>query len=271
MIERILASRPTGAGAIALDLAINLGIEHGGWTGGDVPVPAKYRLERLHEGLPVAVVEKTVAAADGVVFFLRGDDPMVACRHIRKAAREHRRPLMVVDLDQQTGFMASRQIAEWITEHRIRTLYVDGVCSDSAEGAFSSNVGSILEASLFLAMMETGVTSPLQSVVDKTRFVSADVRPHSVEAALDHLEATLSLKDKATIANMVVGELASLHFTLGDYINRHFGLFTQDSELMIDCRRRSGQWALEPSAAAAFIIRQLWERLRNTHRIRIIK
>ncbi|MEE4112942.1 MAG: hypothetical protein V2I40_09025, partial [Desulfobacteraceae bacterium] len=84
-------------------------------------------------------------------------------------------------------------------------------------------------------------------------------------------ERTLSLKDKAAIANMTLDELVSLHFTLGSYINTHFDLFTVNTALLTDCQRRSGQWRLAPKDAAAVIIRALWDRLRATCRIRIVK
>jgi hypothetical protein len=92
-----------------------------------------------------------------------------------------------------------------------------------------------------------------------------------VEAALDHLDRSLSLKDKATIANMVPEELISLHFTLGEYINTQFELFTTNHQLLADCRRIGGQKELAPKDAAAVIIQKLWERLRENYRIRIIK
>ena len=271
MIERIIVSRSAGVAAVALDLAIKLGFDHGGWAPADVAVPEKYRLERFPDDRSAAIVEKAVAAADGALFFVQGGDPTTACRQIRRTARQQGRPLMAVDLDRQTGFMASRQIAEWVIAHRIHSLYVDGACDDEAEAACSGSVANILEASLFLAMMETGVASPLQSVAADTRRPRVAVPPQDIEAALDFLENTLSLKDRATIANMAVGELASLNVTLGDYINRNFDLYLEGSALLTDCRRRSGQWTLAPEAAAAFIVRRLWERLRDTHRIRIIK
>ena len=272
MIERIIAIGPKGAGAVAMDLAIKLGLDHGGWMLDDDAVAEKYQLQKLSDNHPDDVVAMAVKASDGVLIFVQDDDPASACKGIRQVARKHNRPLTVIDVDQQSGFMASRQIAQWFAQHSIQALYVDGVYNQAEENTFARRVASILEASLFLAMMETGVTSPLQSVVESTRYSPlSDVSLARVDDALDHLEKTLSLKDKATIANMVAGELASLHFTLGDYINRNYGLFTEDSALLTDCRRRSGQWTLEPDAAAAYIIRQLWERLRDTHRIRIIK
>jgi hypothetical protein len=79
------------------------------------------------------------------------------------------------------------------------------------------------------------------------------------------------LKDKTTIANMVADELLSLQSTLGNYINANFDLFTANRALLMDCQRTSGRAELAPEDAAAVIIRALWERLRATCRIRIVK
>ena len=88
------------------------------------------------------------------------------------------------------------------------------------------------------------MTSPLQSIVQKERLIgptSGIPSPQSLEAAIDHLERALSLKDKATIANMASEELVSLHFTLGDYINTHFDLFSANTTLLQDCREKTDQ------------------------------
>jgi len=120
-------------------------------------------------------------------------------------------------------------------------------------------------------MMDAGITLPAGSVVDHDHLDQKGAIAVTLEAAIDHLERTLSLKDRATIANMAAAELVSLQVTLGEYINRHFDLFTAGSGLLTDCRRRSGQWDLAPTDAAAVIIRSLWDRLRATCRIRIVK
>lgn len=271
MIEQIIVSTSIGVGAVALDIAIKLGLDHGGWVDGDDPLPEKYRLENLPGSGPGTAVGKAVAATDGALFFIQRADEISVCRQIRQATRHYNRPLLIVDLDQEAGFMASRHIAEWVAENRTRNLYVDGFCDDAADPTFCANIANILEASMFLSMMETGVTSPLQSIVEKTRLPGEEAPPLTLDSALNHLEKSLSLKDKATIANMAAGELASLHFTLGDYINRNFDLFTAGSGLLTDCRKRSGRWTLAPEDAAAVIIRKLWERLRDTCRIRIVK
>ncbi|WP_157067761.1 DUF6794 domain-containing protein [Desulfosarcina cetonica] len=232
-------------------------------------VPEKYDLQRLSEDAEMTPLAKAVEASDGSLFFTVEKGSPMAAEAVRKRTAQFNKPMLVVNLDQANAFGASRKIAEWIGENRIGCLHVDGAVNNAA---FNAKVAGILEATFFLTMMNTGIGSPLASMVEKERIPGPPVpSPTSLDAALIHLEKELSLKDKATIANMVETELVSLHFTLGNYINNRFDLFSADSELLTDCRRRSGRWTLAPEETAAVIIRFLWEHLRETYRIRIIK
>lgn len=272
MIEKIITHGLSTAAVAALDVAIKLGLDYGGWCQTKDAAADRYHLDRIPDASDQMLIEKAIGTADGSLFFVYGGRSSVDLEQSQQTARQRSKPLLVLDLDQEHGFSASRRIAVWIAENRIRVLHVGGEKQASQLAATLNIVASILEATFFMAMMETGVTSPLQSIVQRERFpqpISAP--PQSMVGAIDHLERALSLKDKTTIANMAPGELVSLHFTLGNYINTHFDLFTSNVQLLDDCRRCSGQNGLAPKDAAAVIIKQLWERLRDTYRIRIIK
>lgn len=270
MIEKILSDGRPGAGAAALDVAIRLGLAHGGWCAEDETIPDRYRLERVTGANPSAIVESAVGAADGTLYFLHGEARSIGSEKAKKAALRLDKPFLLVDTAHESAFSASRRIALWIAENRIRVLYVSGQAKPPEEPT-SGRVAGILEATLFLTMMETGVTSPLPSMVQQTRRAHQEPPPETLPAALDHLERSLSLKDKATIANMAAEELVSLHFTVGDYINKHFNLFSTNSGLLRDCRRQTGREDLTAKDAAAVIIRFLWEQLRSTCRLRLVK
>ena len=183
-------------------------------------------------------------------------DRRVEVRHAANDVAE----LRLAFTDQETG-IRGYQLSE---DPLFLQPYDDG-------DAVGLSVSKVLEAAFFLCMMGIGPTSPLQSVIQKTRSSSAAAPPQGIEAALNHLEHALSLKDKTAIANMTADELVSLHFSLGDYINNHFGLFTANTELLEECRQRSGNDELAPIDAAAVIIRLLWKRLRAAYRIRVVK
>ena len=272
MIEKIIANGLSRAALAALDVAINLGLDYGGWLREENTVMDRYKLEQLPGTSNQTLIDKAIETADGSLYFVHGQRSSIDIEKTKKTVLKLRKPFLLVDLSQESGFSVSRRIAVWIAENQIRVLHVDGEKEDQHFASTADNVAGILEATFFLAMMETGVTSPLQSIVQKERFSQPVTSPpQSIEAAIDHLEQSLSLKDKATISNMASEELVSLHFTLGDYINTHFDLFTTNTQLLADCRKTAGREDLIPKDAAAIIIRQLWRRLRDTCRIRIIK
>lgn len=271
MIEKILSSGQAGAATAALEIAIKLGLAYGGWCGEGVTVADKYRLERLPDASYGSVTEKAVGASQGSLYFMEGEVASLRLETTKKTALRLTKPLLIQNLARESGFSASRRIAVWIVENRIKILHVDGEDDGQLAHAGADRVAKILEATFFLAMMETGITAPLQSVVAQARIPRREIPPATLPAALNHLERSLSLKDRAIIANMTAGELVSLHFTLGDYINSHFDLFTANSGLLTDCRRWSAIRDLAPKDAAAVIIRALWERLRATCRIRVVK
>jgi hypothetical protein len=272
MIEKIIANGQSGAAVAALDVANKLGLAYGGWCRQGDTIADRYHLDRIADASYQMIIDKAIGAAHGSLYFIHGQRSSIELEHAKKAVLRLNKPFLLLDLAQERGFAASRRIAIWLNENRIRVLHVDGVTQEQQSASMVDSVAGILEATLFLAMMETGVTSPLQSIVQQERFPPPSASPpETMVAALDRLEHTMSLKDKATIANMATEELVSLHFTLGDYINTHFDLFTTNTRLLADCRKCAGRKDLSPKDAAAVIIRQLWQRLRDTCRIRIIK
>ncbi|WP_319409836.1 YpsA SLOG family protein [uncultured Desulfosarcina sp.] len=271
MIEKIISGGKPGAAAAAVEVAIKLGLAYGGWCREGEPIPDKYQLERLPHAPNRLVTEKAVEDSHGSLYFTTGETASLRLETTQKAAERLNKPLLILDLSIESGFSASRRIAVWLTENRIRVLHVDGEDEGCIVSSVAESVSKILEATFFLSMMETGITAPLPSVVEHERLHQLENPPETMEAAVIFLERSLSLKDRATIANLTADELVSLHFTLGSYINSHFDLFTTNTSLLTDCQRRSGQWGLAPKDVAAVVIRALWDRLRATCRIRVIK
>lgn len=271
MIEKIISDAQSGPAIAALDVAFKLGLEYGGWCHDGQPVAEKYLLERLSDATQGSVGERSVGAAHGTLFFTHATSTSLALESIKKIALRLNKPFLIVNLVDQSGFSASQGIAGWISENRIKVLHVDGEGHDPLVATADQSVAKVLEAAFFLSMMDAGITSPMQSVSRQTSIPVIQAVPETLEAAVNHLERTLSLKDRATIANMTADELVALHATLGDYINTNFDLFTTNVGLLKDCQRRSGQTELAPTDAAAIIIRALWDRLRATCRIRRVK
>ena len=64
--------------------------------------------------------------------------------------------------------------------------------------------------------------------------------PKTVDEAVKKLISDLPLKDKTAIANLDENDLATLQFSLGTYIGREFGIWSDNRELLDSCEFVSG-------------------------------
>ncbi|MGD8703683.1 MAG: putative molybdenum carrier protein [Desulfosarcina sp.] len=271
MIDKIISNGQSVPAVAALDVAIKLGISHHGWCRAGQSAAEKYQIEAIADHDHQSAEYRCVAAADGSLFFTRQTQPSLAYLSVNKTALQMNKPFLALNLTVKNGFSASRMIAGWIVDNQIKALHVDGDIDRHHGDSAGLRVANILEATFFLCLADTRLVSPLSSVAARERFPNPQAPPKSISEAVSHLERSLSLKDRTTIANMVADELVSLQFTVGNYINSQFKLFSTNRALLSDCRHVSGRWDLAPTDAAAVIIRALWDRLRATCRIRIVK
>ena len=94
--------------------------------------------------------------------------------------------------------------------------------------------------------------------------------PKTVDDAVQRLISDLPFKDKNTIANMDEADLINLHFSLGLSIRNRF-LYPRNEQLLESCRFVSKDKYLYWDEVASVIIRELWKRLRETHKLRIVE
>ena len=95
--------------------------------------------------------------------------------------------------------------------------------------------------------------------------------PKTVDEAVERLTSVLPLKDKTAIANLAENDLATLQFSLGTYIGREFGIWSGNRELLDSCEFVSGDIYLHSDFAPTVITVELWNRLQQTHRLRVAK
>ena len=103
-----------------------------------------------------------------------------------------------------------------------------------------------------------------------SRFKSKQL-PKNVDQAVDLLISELTLKDKTKIAKMGEYDLSALPFTIGQYIREHFGLGRGNEDLMQSCCSLAEEDDLHEETASMVIIEALWNRLRQTHGLRVVK
>jgi len=130
MIKKIISGGQTGADRAALDVAIDLGIPHGGW----IPkgrkterghLPSKYRLQEMPTDSYPARTEQNVKDSDGTLIISHGE-LTGGSDFTREMAQKHNKPWMHVDANQLSVEAAVQFVRAWISGNEIKVLNVAG-------------------------------------------------------------------------------------------------------------------------------------------------
>jgi Domain of unknown function (DUF6794) len=92
----------------------------------------------------------------------------------------------------------------------------------------------------------------------------------NIDDVVDRLISELSFKDKTKIANMSEVDLVKLNLSWGIYIRKEFRL-EGNYPLLKSLKSYAGVNAMTPEQASYIIIKELWEKLQNSHVLKIIK
>ena len=97
-------------------------------------------------------------------------------------------------------------------------------------------------------------------------------KPSTVDAVVEEIIAELTLVERVGTADLGEDELRVLELTLGKYIRYRLDQLDVgvNQKLMKDCLAKAGE-PLNEVDAATVIIKELWKRLRETHRLRAVK
>jgi hypothetical protein len=96
--------------------------------------------------------------------------------------------------------------------------------------------------------------------------------PTTVDEVVDEIIAELTIAERVSTADLDEDEFWVLELTLGKLIRYkldHLDVGV-NKELMKDCLEKSGE-SLNEVDAATVIIKELWERLQETHKLSVIK
>jgi len=260
MIEKIISGGQTGADRAALDFALKFFKPHGGWIPKgriteDGSLPDKYQLQEMPTASYPARTEQNVIDSDGTVIFSRGK-PTGGTDYTRKMVLKHKKQLLHVDLNLRTSYDAAHLLSSWIDLQHIKILNVAGPRA-SKDPTIYNDVFRVLEMA--------------HKIHGKGLIGNTEKLPRTVDEAVERLIRELSLKDKTNIANMTENELMTLQFTLGSYIGSEFGVWTGNAELLYSCKRAAGDVHVDPDHAPTVIIENLWKRLRESHKLRVVK
>lgn len=135
---RVISGGQTGVDRAALDAAIELGIEHGGWCplgrlAEDGAIPTCYRLRETESADYAARTERNVLEADATLILTRGE-LTGGTKLTAVFAMRHGKPFLVVDLDRSPDI---EQITAWLLRHDVRILDVAGPRESTCPGIYT--------------------------------------------------------------------------------------------------------------------------------------
>jgi hypothetical protein len=274
MMRKLISSGQTGVELAGLDVAIKLGIDHGGWAprgkrNAQGPISTIYQLDQVAAVGFNTAIEQNVISADGTLLVTRGKKSP-RTQYAIEMSLKHQRQLLHVDLSQNAPFEAASLISSWCSLQQIGIAFITGPQSDSDPQIYTQTL-KIMETAFYIGYVKTGVQAPLAGQASDANLGTGQDYPFSVDEAVSRLKSSLSLKDRAVMANIQASELDSMRSGLSEYIKQTFGLYAGNAPLMKSCADVGKRKAPLVDEACAIILRALWQDLQLTHKLRIVK
>jgi len=274
MIEKIISGGRSGAERAALDASIKLGMAHGGWIPKETNEPGemdadKYHLVEMPTASRTETIKKNIRESDGTLMLSHGTLSSDV-KNTTKTIQKYSTPLLHVDLNHTGSFSATSLINDWIIENDLTILHVTGPSEREDEKIYPATL-DILQAVYFLNLTDTSMNQPMGVLELQAQTPGADLPPKTVEAAIDIILSEMHLKDRTLMANLREEELAPLQLTLGLYIKKKLDIWFEDETLSQACRDAAEKEKLDKSNMPMVIIKIMWKKLRDTHRLRVVK
>jgi hypothetical protein len=96
---------------------------------------------------------------------------------------------------------------------------------------------------------------------------------NTVDEIVEEIIAEMPLDDRVKTANLDEDGIALLQLALGKYLRYLIDNQSEDvnKNLLKDCIKQSGDETKDEAEAASYILKKLWNRLRETHKLRVVK
>ena len=268
-IKRIISSNALGADSAAVDIARCFNIPCDGYSTTDSKIDTKLKTcpRGLHQALPEIMNSTDKADASrhltaGTLIFSFG--PLTGyLDYIHLYALTHGSFCLHLDLVKVTALKAAYKIDCWTCANGIEALIVTGMPMHADNRIYRGTYDALY------SYMMLGNTP---DAMDTARHLPSQNEswPQTVCDAVQYLIRDLSLRDKATIANMSSSDLIELNHTLGCFIRNKFGLDGANHSLWWSCAREAGRPNLKDEEASAIIISYLALELQKTHKLRLL-
>jgi len=143
---RIFSGGQTGVDRAALDIALELGLGHGGWCprgrrAEDGSIHPRYHLRETAEKDYSARTRRNVESTDGTLILYKGELEG-GTEYTAQIAGQLHKPLLMVDLDQPVG---ADTFKDWLARNNISILNVAGPRESKYPGIYQQSAALLRE------------------------------------------------------------------------------------------------------------------------------
>ncbi len=218
----------------------------------------------------VARTEQKVLDSDGTQIVSNGE-LTGGSAYTRDVALEHEQPWLHIDLNKTSVFDAAMKLSGWVLKNNIEILNVAGPRASKDPRIYRAAL-NIIESAYYLGFTADKSPDSLRMLLSRDeRLKEQKNLPQTVDEAVHQIMSEMSLKDRTTMANMKEEKLKIFQLTLGLYIKNKFAEWAVSEELMKSCMELSKDEDLSREDASTVILKELWTKLRETHKLRVVK
>jgi hypothetical protein len=274
MLTRIIITGTEGPQRAAAVFADRYGIPWGGWLAA-VDYQSLAKEHPLIHGLTAApedalhnAMQQNILDADGVLLLSFGRQAGTIPAVMTFTGLQ-KRPLLQIDLGGAIAFQAARDISDWVVNNAIKALNIVGAAGLQDADAYRITL-DILETAGHLLIMATDTPPERPNPAAGGRYRETGRKPATIEEVVDLLINRLSLRDRVRISNMQQEELKALTYTLGEYMRNDLQLWKKNPPLVEACTALARGSTFLEDDACIIIVDRLWQRLKTTHRLRLM-
>lgn len=274
MLKKIISGGLTVSDQAALDAAISLGIPHGGY----IPwgrmteigtLSSKYKLQEMKTDNHFECIERNVKESTGTLIISvaeLNDDS----KYARKITIKNSHQVFVVDLELIPSFEATTLVYDWIQKYNIDVLFIIGPFTYEYLN-IDRHMTIIIEGALLLDLMDAPQGSKATDYYKDMYLQKLPDLPKTVDEAVDQIMSDMTLDERVRMANFDKEELRVINYSLSIFIRNQLFMKDINKELFESCLTVSGNKNLNEGTAALVIIERLWEKLRKTYKLRVVK
>ncbi len=273
MIKKIISGGQTGADRAALDTAIKFNIRYGGWIPGDRktedgPLSQKYRMDEMPTDSYPERTRQNIMDSNGTIIISRGTLSGGSLLTQQLAFRL-KKPCCHIDLFELDEFGAAIVINSFIADYDIEIINVAGPRAGKDPFIYNS-VKTVLETVIYMMIIET---EPDDLEFNDFLLMERKTPKHikTLDQAVAFFADNMHLRTKSCIANSDGRSIASLYFSMADFIKVKSGLDAGNTELLNSCAGNLGCDSIDVDDAAMVILKALKAFLEKNYLLRIVR